>query len=94
MPIPIRRIIDAAADTELPGAAINLFAILALRASERCEVVITLREMGEAMGAGIATVSRSIARLEQSGYIARKARSHFAEPTTINILPPSRPTHG
>jgi DNA-binding MarR family transcriptional regulator len=93
MPIPIRRIIAAATDTTLNGSDINLFALIALRASKESdgctEVVITLREMGEALGAGISTVSRSISKLEDRGYIQRKARTRISEPTTINILPPS-----
>jgi hypothetical protein len=87
MPLPILRIIDAAQDSHLPGSAINLFTLVALRADEQGETVVTLREMAEQMGTGINTVSRGFSTLEQGGYIRRKARSRVGDSTHLIVLP-------
>ena len=81
--------IDSALDTDLPGSAKTLFAIVALRADEQNETVVTLREMAEQMATGINTVSRGFSTLEQGGYIRRKARSRVGDSTTLIVLPRS-----
>jgi CTP-dependent riboflavin kinase len=87
MPFPIRRIIDAAQDTKLPGSAINLFTAIALRASDEGEAVVTFREMADELHASVPTVSRGFIALEQSGYVRRKKLHRVGESTTITILP-------
>lgn len=87
MPLPILRLIDSALDTDLPGSAKTLFAIVALRADEQNETVVTLREMAEQMATGINTVSRGFSALEQGGYIQRKSRTRVGDSTSISILP-------
>jgi DNA-binding MarR family transcriptional regulator len=96
MPLPIRRVLDAAHDTELTGLSINLFAEVAMRATSvgnTYEVTVTLRELAEKLGSGIATLSRSFSLLERKGYVRRAARTKFGEPSRITILP-STPVAG
>ena len=87
MPIPIQRIVKVAGDTSLHGTARNLFTSLALHADAQQALASSIHDLAKEIGAGAATISRSLGALERAGYIQRK-RSYATERTTVNIAPP------
>jgi hypothetical protein len=89
MPLPIRRIFDAAQDTNLPGSAINLFATVAPRANADGEAVVSLRDLADELHTSINTVSRGFIALEKFGYVRRRKQTSISESTNITILPPA-----
>jgi DNA-binding MarR family transcriptional regulator len=72
----------------MPSAAKTLFAFAALNADEHHEFALSIHDIADAIGIGTASVSRSIAKLEEAGYITRKARTYQTERNVINIAPP------
>ena len=89
MPLPLRRVIEAATDSNLPGAAINLFASIALNSDEQGELIATYRDLGIRIGAAVGTVQRSVATLEEHGYLVREAGPSRTSPSKFRVLPPS-----
>jgi hypothetical protein len=89
MPLPVRRVIDAATDSALPGAAINLFASIALSSDEQGELVATYRDLSVRIGAALGTVQRSLAVLEERGYLTRESGPTRTSPSVFRVLPPS-----
>jgi predicted transcriptional regulator len=88
MPVPVQRIIKVAGDTEIHGAAKSLFTHMALKADDSYEISLSMNELADAIGVGVATIARSITALERAGYIQRLPRAYATERTTINIAPP------
>lgn len=88
MPVPIQRIVKVALDPAIPSIAKSLFTFAALNADDNHEFALSIHDLANAIGAGTASVSRSITKLEEAGYITRKARTYHTERNVINIAPP------
>ena len=92
MPAYIQVIVNGAADINLSGGDKTFLARLALRArgvGVEHQIVVRLREIGAEMNAGIATLSRSLTKLERAGYISRDPTRQIGAPSRITILPPA-----